>query len=178
MAYASTKEMNYETDIPEYAIHTDKRICGFFGTFRWLSNFFPCKVHFEGLDYPCLENAYQAAKWPATGRHLWEGNKTASREVFTMVSAAEAKKMGRKAPGLNVKEWDEKKYNIMALLVLQKFLMNQTLKEMLLATDDAYLEETNHWSDRYWGVDEDGVGENNLGRILMGVRETIRKNKL
>lgn len=170
--------MDYEATVPEYAIHDDKRVCGFFGIFRFLSNFFPAKVHYEGLDYPSVEHAYQAAKWPATGRHLWEGNKTASREAFTYVSAAEAKKMGRKAPGLNVEEWDKKKFDIMAVLVLQKFINNPILKDMLLATEDAYLEETNHWGDVYWGKNEDGEGENNLGRILMGVRDTIRKNKL
>lgn len=156
-----------EGAVPEYAIHTNDRVCGFFGVFRFLSNFFPARVHYEGLDYLSVEHAYQAAKWPLH-----------KRQEFTMCTAGQAKKLGKKAPNLNVKEWDEKKYNIMAILVLQKFLMNQPLKEMLLATEDAYLEETNHWMDRYWGVDEDGVGENNLGRILMGVRETIRKNKL
>ncbi len=159
--------MDYEKDVPEYAVHDDKRICGFFGLFSFLSNFFPAKVHYEGLDYPSVEHAYQAAKWPQN-----------KRQEFTMISAAEAKKLGQNAPGLNMKEWNEKKYNIMAILVLQKFLYNQTLKEMLLATEDAYLEETNHWGDTWWGVNEDGEGKNNLGHILMGVREVIRKNKL
>ena len=159
--------MNYDTDIPEYSIHTDKRVAGFFSTFRFLSNFFPCTVHYEDLDYPSVENAYQSAKYPQN-----------KRTQFTMCTAAQAKKLGRKAPKLDKKEWDAKKYHIMAALVLQKFLYNTDLKEMLLATDDAVLEERNHWSDRYWGSDEDGIGENNLGKILMGVRETIRKNKL
>lgn len=156
-----------EGAVPEYAIHDDKQVRGFFGLFRFLSNFFPAKVHYEGLDYPSVEHAYQAAKWPPH-----------KRQEFTMITAGQAKKLGKKAPKLDVKEWDEKKYNIMAVLVLQKFLMNQPLKEMLLATEDAYLEETNHWGDVWWGVNEDGEGKNNLGRILMGVRETIRKNKL
>jgi len=158
--------MSYETDVPEYAIHDDKRVCGFFGLFWFLSNFFPAKVHYEGLDYPSVEHAYQAAKWPPH-----------KRSEFTMITADQAKKLGRAAK-IDKKEWDAKKYNIMAMLVLQKFLMNQPLKEMLLATEDVYLEERNHWGDVYWGVNEDGEGENNLGRILMGVRETIRKNKL
>jgi len=154
-------------NLPEYVIHTDNKVCGFCGIFEFLSNFFPCKVHYEGLDYPSVENAYQAAKWPEN-----------KRQEFTLISAAQAKKLGKKAPKFNQKEWDEKKYNVMAILVLQKFLMNRELKEMLLATEDAYLEETNHWGDTWWGVNEDGEGKNNLGHILMGVRETIKKNKL
>ena len=159
--------MNYDTDIPEYSIHTDKRVAGFFSTFRFLSNFFPCTVHYEDLDYPSVENAYQSAKYPQN-----------KRTQFTMCTAAQAKKLGRKAPKLDKKEWDAKKYHIMAALVLQKFLYNTDLKEMLLATDDAVLEERNHWNDIYWGVNEDGEGQNNLGKILMGVRETIKNNKL
>ena len=35
---------------------------------------------------------------------------------------------------------------------------------------DKYIEETNHWGDVFWGVC-DGVGESNLGKVLMGIRE-------
>ena len=56
-------------------------------------------------------------------------------------------------------------------LVYQKFL-EEPLRSQLLATEDAYLEETNHWGDTYWGVCK-GVGENMLGKILMMARDIV-----
>jgi predicted NAD-dependent protein-ADP-ribosyltransferase YbiA (DUF1768 family) len=37
------------------------------------------------------------------------------------------------------------------------------------------MEETNWWGDKFWGVhrtslSEQGVGENNLGKLLMDIR--------
>ena len=58
-------------------------------------------------------------------------------------------------------------------LLLQK-LSNQSLKIRLLSTEDKYLEETNTWGDKFWGVYKN-KGENNLGELLMKVRE-IYKN--
>jgi predicted NAD-dependent protein-ADP-ribosyltransferase YbiA (DUF1768 family) len=43
------------------------------------------------------------------------------------------------------------------------------MKDKLMATGDAYLEETNTWDDVYWGVCN-GVGKNMLGRMLMYIR--------
>jgi len=164
--------INVEYDgstIPDYAFYSDDKICGFFGLFRFLSNFFPVPngVHYEGLTYFSVEHAYQAAKWPQN-----------KRDEFTRCSASRAKKLGKQAPDFNNKEWDNKKYKIMVELCIQKFLYNNDLKEMLLATGDAYLEETNSWGDMWWGCNEDGEGKNNLGKILMGIRDTIRQNKL
>ena len=34
----------------------------FQGDFRWLSNFAPVNVNFNGVIFPSTENAYQAAK--------------------------------------------------------------------------------------------------------------------
>ena len=172
---SSTKiieHVNIETDeskVPDYAFYSDDKICGFFGVFRFLSNFFPIPggIHYEGLQYRSVEHAYQAAKWPQN-----------KRREFTLCSAGQAKKLGKQAPDFDKIKWDKKKYGIMAVLVFQKFTSNSDLKEMLLATGDAHLEETNSWGDTYWGCDEDGNGQNNLGKILMDVRETIRKNKL
>lgn len=82
------EHVNIETNkskVPEYAIHDDKRVCGFFGPFRWLSNFFPAKVHYEGLDYPSVEYAYQAAKWPQN-----------KRDEFTRITAGQSKRLGKK----------------------------------------------------------------------------------
>ena len=46
----------------DIASHTDHEIRGFFGDYRFLSNFWPCVVFFEGNQYTEVENAYKAAK--------------------------------------------------------------------------------------------------------------------
>lgn len=47
------------------------------------------------------------------------------------------------------------------------------LSEMLEATGDAELIEGNHWGDTFWGVCN-GVGQNNLGKLLMAIRSENR----
>ena len=39
-------------------------IKGFQGEYRFLSNFYPCQIEFEGLTYFSSEAAYQAQKEP------------------------------------------------------------------------------------------------------------------
>ena len=52
-------------------------------------------------------------------------------------------------------------------------ISNKELKEKLLATEDAYLEEGNTWGDTYWGTC-DGIGKNIMGLLTMRVREEIK----
>ena len=56
--------------------------------------------------------------------------------------------------------------------VREKFKTHPDLAAQLLATDPQELVEGNHWKDTYWGVC-DGIGQNNLGKILMIVRDEI-----
>jgi len=152
-----------ETKVPRYAKHTDTLICGFFGPYRYLSNFYPASVWFEGEIYPSSEHAYQAAKFPITDRrtHNWQ-----------IMSPSETKVLGRTAP--NNKEFEIRKKEVMLQIVLSKFLSNPQLKAALVSTGDKFLEESNAWSDVYWGVC-DGKGENHLGKILMMVRDIAKK---
>lgn len=153
-----------EVTIPYYALHKDGLISGFFGEYRFLSNFYPLEngVFLSELCFPSVENAYQAAKWPER-----------ERTQFVNISSGESKKLGKQAPNFNGAKWNKKKYDIMAELVRQKFSNNQILKQKLLLTDGFILEERNSWGDRWWGVDENGNGENNLGKILMKVRDNF-----
>ena len=74
-------------------------------------------------------------------------------------------------------DWDEVKFNIMEQVVYAKFTQNPSLAQNLLDTGDKVLKEGNYWKDTYWGVDiRTGEGENNLGKILMALRENFRKN--
>ena len=54
------------------------------------------------------------------------------------------------------------------------FSQNEDLKEKLLDTGNEHLEEGNTWGDKIWGT-VNGKGQNNLGKILMMVREELRK---
>jgi hypothetical protein len=123
---------------------------------RFLSNFYPCMVKMEGIEYPSVEHAYQAAKTL----------NVAEREEIALLTAGQAKRRGsRILPRVG---WELMKVRIMEDLVRQKF-NDRVLREMLLATGDAELTEGNDWGDKFWGVC-DGEGENWLGRILMQIR--------
>jgi len=55
-----------------------------------------------------------------------------------------------------------------------KFRQHDELRVLLLGTGDAKLIEHTD-NDDYWGDGGDGSGRNELGRILMAVREVLRK---
>lgn len=136
-------------------------IKGFDGEFRWLSNFWKCEVELDGMKFDSTENAYQAAKC----------ENIAERIKFTNITAGQAKRLSRQ---INVREdWDSVKLEVMDDLLRQKF-ENKDLADKLLATGDCLIEETNSWADVFWGVCG-GVGENNLGRLLMKIREDLWK---
>jgi ribA/ribD-fused uncharacterized protein len=145
----------------DYIVHDESQIKGFFGEYRFLSNFELGDVIYEGIKYPSSENAYQAAK----------SLDLEIRNQFVNISPNESKKLGQK---IDVREdWEEVKYGIMYQIVLDKFSRNYELGDLLIETGDKYLEETNHWKDKGWGVC-DGVGKNWLGKILMDVRTQIK----
>lgn len=59
----------------------------------------------------------------------------------------------------------------MSVILFDKFYRNPNLRQQLIKTDNKFLEETNHWGDQFWGVDIKKGGQNNLGKILMKIRE-------
>lgn len=148
-----------------YIKHTDKEILGFFGPYRFLSNFEKSPIWYEGELYPSTENAYMAAKTLDL----------TARKQFLNIEPHEAKKLGRQ---IELRpDWHEVKEDIMTLIVFQKFNTNLELQKLLLDTGDAYLEETNHWGDKIWGCDENGEGMNLLGHLLMNIRTFFKNQK-
>lgn len=148
----------------EYIKHDENNIKGFHGEYRWLSNFYECPVSYKGLEFGSSEAAYQAQKTENRGE----------REQFTGMSPSEAKKVGKSGIYLR-DDWEEIKIWIMRDVLLSKFTQNEDLKKKLLDTGEKYLEETNSWGDTFWGVC-DGRGKNELGAILMMIRDEIRNN--
>jgi ribA/ribD-fused uncharacterized protein len=144
-------------------VHDAKKIAGFVADYRWLSNYFPCRVEWEGRVYGSSEAAYHSGKYPA-----------ADRDVFTRLEADPARKLSRVKP-YDTAAWELRKVRTMREIIWAKFSQNPDLAQKLLATGDRYLEETNWWGEKIWGVYE-GEGQNLLGIILMETRARLAKD--
>jgi ribA/ribD-fused uncharacterized protein len=137
-----------------------KSIESFTGDHRFLSNFYPCEVFFEGNYYQSIEHAYQSAKT------LVQEERDRIRVAKT---PGDAKKLGRRVT-LQA-GWDAMRVGVMRELLRAKFSSN-VLKAMLLETGDADLVEGNFWGDHFWGICK-GRGKNNLGKLLMEIRKEV-----
>ncbi len=137
-------------------------INSFNGEYRFLSNFWPCTVIYEGLEFNCVEAAFVAAKTTDIEKR---------RHIQALKSPGECKKFGRK---IKLREnWDKIKIEIMNDLLKQKFAKGSQLGDMLVKTRDMHLIEGNTWGDTFWGVCY-GVGQNVLGLMLMEIRNSIK----
>lgn len=143
---------------------TTEPVRSFTGEHAFLSNFFASPIVLDGVTYPTLEHAFQAAKTDdAEGR----------RTILSCPTPGSAKRRGKKVKLRS--DWEEIKLRIMEDLVRQKF-SDPLLREKLLKTGRRELVEGNHWNDTFWGVCN-GRGKNHLGRILMKVREQIQSQR-
>ncbi|MCY4584590.1 MAG: NADAR family protein [Bryobacterales bacterium] len=143
------------------ALPEPKAIDRFAGPYRFLSNFFPRPLLWQGERWPTAEHAYQAAKCSRSDDF---------RMIRNAPSPGAAKRMGRKVA--LCEDWEAVKEKVMLAVVRAKF-EDAHLRRLLRATGSAELIEGNHWGDRFWGVCR-GEGENRLGKILMKVRAETR----
>lgn len=142
-------------------LHTGP-VTSFDGPHRFLSNFYPAPVTYNNITYPTSEHAYQAQK---------SGNSRVHKIFAKLETASDAKTLGHAIKPRA--DWDNIKHLVMFNIVKIKFDTNPELKQLLLNTGDQELIEGNTWNDTYWGVCN-GVGENNLGKILMTIRDNYR----
>jgi ribA/ribD-fused uncharacterized protein len=134
------------------------------GTHSPLSNFYPASMLVNGIRYPTLEHAFQAAK---------TNDPEDRRAIAEIPLPGMAKRAGR---CLELRaDWETVKLQIMLDLLRLKFTRETAgLSVFLLATGDALLVEGNVWGDRFWGRCTSGVGQNWLGVLLMAVRAELR----
>lgn len=133
----------------------------FRGKYAFLSNFYPCLIEYNGLQFRSVESAYQAQKTLDN----------TIREEFTRYDSRKAK---AESKSLTVREdWNRIKLQIMSDLLLIKFA-DSNLQKKLLDTGDIPLIEENTWHDLFWGVCEcercEGRGTDWLGKLLMRTR--------
>jgi ribA/ribD-fused uncharacterized protein len=141
------------------------------GPFGYLSNLYPCPVTIDEPGYPggirfiSAEHAYQWGKAQLPEVRNW---------IMSAPHGRHAALAGHHLSAYDiVPDWKDVKIARMERVVEAKFRQNPELREKLLGTGTAPLEEESN--DGFWGRGAFGYGANHLGSILMGVREKLRK---
>ncbi|WP_325894894.1 NADAR family protein [Grimontia sp. NTOU-MAR1] len=128
--------------------------------YGFLSNFYLAPIEVDGERWLTTEHFYHAQKF--TDRQL-------QRQMQAVKTPCEAFKLSRELEQFVRDDWMEVRYDIMHFAVMEKFLQNQNLCQLLVETAPATLIE-NSPCDSYWGIGERKDGANKLGIILMSVR--------
>lgn len=135
-----------------------------------LSNYYECKVKYKGMTFGSSEAAYQSQKIKDFDM----------QRKFMRLNPDESKKFARKLKSEWREDWHTVKFEHMYWIVRNKMLSNQDCLEELLKTNrDEIIEDTTGWHDNIWGwcscnKCKDKEHQNNLGKILMRVREELR----
>ncbi|HKB34870.1 MAG TPA: NADAR family protein [Gemmataceae bacterium] len=131
------------------------------------SNFARFPIKLGGKTWPTSEHYFQAQKYAGTPRE---------EEIRQAKTPSEAARLGRDRKVPLRRDWESAKDAIMREVVLAKFTQHDNLRELLLSTGDATLVEHTE-NDSYWGDGGDGSGRNMLGRILMEIRDELRRQE-
>jgi ribA/ribD-fused uncharacterized protein len=124
-------------------------------------NFHPSPIIIQDEEYDTVEHAYQAYKTL---------NPVEREYVRNAPTPREAKKRGRH---VTLREdFPIVRIPLMRLFVLTKFTRHRRCRQVLTLSHDAIIQEGNWWGDTFWGICN-GKGENNLGIILMEVRNIV-----
>lgn len=148
-----------------------KTIDSFEGKYAFLSNFYnsPFIGTIDEIEYPTVEHYFQAQK---------SLNLQDRRRIAAAPTPGQAKRLGRH---VNLRtDWEFKKLKVMSYALKRKFDTHPDLREQLLATGDAILIEGNTWHDNFWGdcgcpKCQNIAGKNNLGKLLMTLRDEYKE---
>lgn len=133
------------------------------GPFYFLSNFYPIILEIDGKKYRSSEHYYQACKALNMDEH---------EKIRNTLTPNDSKKMARTIKSFDP-NWDTNRLTVMRKVLEVKFAIPE-MREALLATDGFELIEGNYWGDDFWGVCT-SEGQNNLGKILMELREKYKR---
>lgn len=139
---------------------------------NWFSNMLPLDEPFiyQGTRYNTSENFYQAMKLPKDRVDL--------RKKIAAMTPCEAKKAIKSRQQFRWREdWtDTESLKVMEYILKVKF-DGKNWRRKLLLSKDYELVEWNNWGDNFWGCNPwTGEGNNNLGKILMKIRDDVQNN--
>ena len=132
-------------------------------------------------EYSCFSNSSLYGfeldgYWWKTSEHFFQAQKCVGTPFYHQIrlafDARQAFHLGRSCPLRT--DWKEVRIMEMKRGILKKFETNQDIRGLLLSTKNELIVE-NYPKDSFWGCGLHGQGENQLGKILVEVRDLIRQ---
>jgi len=156
----------------------------FRGEYFPFSNMYPLPEWIEadcGLMVPTSEHAYMAnrfkdiqiqlavaaARGLETSNAIYKDGLAAKKLAHELIDAGE--ELSSADPIARIA--------LMRRVVRQKIDKNDSIRTLLIGTEQQEIQEGNDWGDTFWGVSPvgSGSGQNNLGKIYMGIRADLIK---
>ena len=139
-------------------------ITSFSGKYGFLSNFSPYNIdeymEYKNIKYTSNEHFYQAMRFE-------------DDNIKKLISNHPSKGLKKFCRQFKIRDnWNTIRLNIMRIGLKYKFNIPRYAKK-LIETGNEELIEVNWWGDTYWGV-YNGIGENNLGKLLMEIRDGLK----
>ncbi len=135
-----------------------------FGEYGYLATYSNYGFFKDGVFWKTSEHYYQAQKFMYSDTKIRIQNAETPKIASTI---------GRDRK-LNLRsDWEEVKQDVMFDAVYYKFKQNKDILQKLLNTGDAKIIEATV-KENYWGCGPNNDGQNNYGKILVKVRETLR----
>ena len=157
-------------------------------SYKWLSNYNVANpFEYRERMYPTIEHAFHAQKATSedeTKLELYKDLFTVGKPSYIGDKGNDAKKHAgktffKKFGVKMVKSWDKRKIPIMRGIVKAYYNANPELKQKLIETGNRPLIHAGFRIDDFWGMkgkkDEQKVGQNKSGIILMELREEFKK---
>lgn len=127
------------------------------------SNFSPHRLVYKGVEYPTLEHAFQAQKFT---------DEEIRKKIREAPSPLMAYQIGRSSNGVR-EDWSDIKLDVMQELLKEKVLQHEEVRKALIETSNEEIIEENP-NDDFWGNGKDGTGENQMGKLLIKVRNDLK----
>ncbi|RTL06081.1 NADAR family protein [Candidatus Dependentiae bacterium] len=134
------------------------------------TNFFASPVYVDGVIWPTSEHYYQSMKFT--------NNATIRQTILTKLQPRDAFNVAQANSTSVDRDWQDRSLKTMIKVVWLKFNQHETLKDLLLKTQNKTLIEDAGKNDRFYGAGDDYKGDNWLGCILMAVRDQLAQQKL
>ena len=122
----------------------------------------------RGIYYPTVEHYYQSHKF---------ADEETINSILKAATPKEASNIGRDRKNIRIPHFHKKKIDVMHDGVYLKFSQNKDIRSKLIETRNQEIQEMSV-KESFWGVGPNLDGENHIGKILMQVRDEVKKDLL